>query len=211
MGRLKSIVGQMLKRRGTKISYLAIMKETEYDSTASIRALVKTERSKIGKCSSVGTLSAVYDSEIGNFCSIARECYIGGASHPIDRVSSSCCFYMKDNFNGVCYNEADYDWHTSTTIGHDVWLGIRTIVLGGVNIGTGAVIGGGSVVTKDVGPYEIWAGNPARFIRKRFDDETIEYLLKSEWWNWSDEKLKAHGHLFENPQKFVQLLKEKEV
>lgn len=77
---------------------------------------------------------------------------------------------------------------------------------GGVTIGDGAVIGAGSIVTKDVGPYEIWAGNPARFIRKRFDDETIEKLLESQWWNWDDEKLKMYGEKFQSPEEFVKIL-----
>ena len=76
----------------------------------------------------------------------------------------------------------------------------------GVTIGDGAVIGAGSIVTKDVGPYEIWAGNPARFIRKRFDDETIEKLLESQWWNWDDEKLKMYGEKFQSPEEFVKIL-----
>ena len=139
------------------------------------------ERASISKCSSIGTLSAAYDCEIGKFCSIAREYYIGGASHPTNWVATSGCFYLKSNFTGVCYNEVDYQWHTQTKIGNGVWLGIRTIILGGVTIGDGAVIGAGSIVTKDVGLYEIWAGNPARFIQKRFDDEIIEILLKSQW------------------------------
>lgn len=59
-------------------------------------------------------------------------------------------------------------------------------------------------MTKDIGPYEIWAGNPARMIRKRFTDDVIEELLKSEWWNWDDEKLMKYGHVFDNPQTFIE-------
>lgn len=194
-----------IKRIGTPVSALAILRDTEYEKTSAIRALVKMERSKIGKCSTIGTLSAAYDTEIGKFCSIARECYLGGASHPLDRVSSSGCFYLKENYTGVCYFENDYDWHTHTKIGNDVWLGIRTIVLGGVTIADGAVIGAGSVVTKDVGPYEIWAGNPARFIRKRFDDETIRKLLESKWWDWDDEKLYREGRTFISIDEFIKI------
>lgn len=105
----------------------------------------------------------------------------------------------------MCYFENDYDWHTHTKIGNDVWLGIRTIVLGGVTIADGAVIGAGSVVTKDVGPYEIWAGNPARFIRKRFDDETIRKLLESKWWDWDDEKLYREGRTFISIDEFIKI------
>lgn len=174
-----------------------------------IKPLVKMERSKIGKCSYMGTLSAAYDTKIGRFCSIARECYIGGATHPLDRVSSSVCFYLKDNSFKCFYND-DYEWKTHTTIGNDVWIGTRAIILGGINIADGAVIGSGSVVTKDIGPYEIWAGNPAKFIRKRFDDETIEKLLKSKWWDWPDEKLYAKGSNFIDVQKFLKNINDEE-
>ena len=82
--------------------------------------------------------------------------------------------------------------------------------LGGINIADGAVIGSGSVVTKDIGPYEIWAGNPAKFIRKRFDDETIEKLLKSKWWDWTDEKLYAKGPDFIDVEKFIKNISDEE-
>lgn len=75
-----------------------------------------------------------------------------------------------------------------------------------MTIGDGAVIGAGSIVTKDVGPYEIWAGNPARFIRKRFDDDTIEKLLKSQWWNWDDEKIKEYSDKFQSIDEFIRAM-----
>lgn len=206
MNKVLKQIQSIWKRRGTKVSPLAILHNVKYDKTSSIRSLVKMERAAIGKCSSIGTLSAAYDCEIGKFCSIARECYIGGASHPLDWVSTSGCFYLKSNFTGVCYHEADYHWHTQTKIGNDVWLGIRTIIRGGVTIGDGAVIGAGSIVTKDVGPYEIWAGNPARFIRKRFDDETIEKLLEAQWWDWDETKLAEMGQYFSDTEKFLTML-----
>lgn len=133
--------------------------------------------------------------------------YWGGARHPIDWVSTSGCFYLPSNFTGVCYHKQDYEWHVPTKIGNDVWLGIRVIVLGGVTIADGAVIGGGSVVTKDVGPYEIWAGNPARFIRKRFDDETIQLLLNSKWWDWEDDELYKVGMFFSELEDFKEYVR----
>lgn len=110
------------------MSPFAVLHNVQYDKTSSIRSLVKMERASISKCSSIGTLSAAYDCEIGKFCSIARECYIGDASHPTNWVATSGCFYLKSNFTGVCYNEVDYQWHTQTKIGNGVWLGIRTIM-----------------------------------------------------------------------------------
>ena len=84
----------------------------------------------------------------------------------------------------------------NTIIGNDVWIGDNVIVLPNVNIGTGAVLGGGSVVTKDVEPYTIVAGNPAREIKKRFSPETVNELLMSKWWDWDQEKILAEKDFF---------------
>ena len=77
-------------------------------------------------------------------------------------------------------------------IGNDVWIGYEAVVLAGVTIGDGAVIGTRAVVTKDVPPYTIVGGVPAKFIRKRFPQETIDSLLKIKWWNWPEERIRQH-------------------
>ena len=94
-------------------------------------------------------------------------------------------------------------------ISSDVWIGAGVTVLSGVTIGVGAVVGTGSVVTHDIPPYEIWAGNPAKKIRNRFDEETRKELLQTAWGEWSDEKIEKYSHLFDNPQKFIEIIKEK--
>ena len=80
-----------------------------------------------------------------------------------------------------------------TTIGNDVWIGREALILPGVTIGDGAVIGARSVVTSDVPPYAIAAGNPARLIRRRFDEDQIDSLLRSQWWNWAVELVTEHA------------------
>ncbi|WP_281040324.1 MULTISPECIES: CatB-related O-acetyltransferase [unclassified Mesorhizobium] len=75
-------------------------------------------------------------------------------------------------------------------VGHDVWIGARAIIMSGVTIGNGAVIGAGSVVTKDVPPYAIVAGSPARIIRYRFSPDVVDRIQASEWWTWSDERIR---------------------
>lgn len=82
------------------------------------------------------------------------------------------------------------------TIGHDVWIGHGAIVLPGVSIGNGAIVGAGAVVTCDVRPYAIVGGNPARELRRRFKDSTIEMLLRCAWWNMSKEEIERHKKLF---------------
>lgn len=198
----------ILKRRNSRISPLAVLHKVDYYPTTSIKSLAKLERAKVGRCTYIGTMTAAYDCSIGNFCSIARECYVGGANHPIEWVTTSPCFHLKDNATGKCFAENHFEWSKKTVIENDVWLGTRTMVLAGVTIHTGAVIGAGSVVTKDVGAYEIWAGNPARFIRKRFDDDTIEKLLKTRWWDYSDETLRNLGVKVTNPDLFIEAVEE---
>lgn len=133
-----------------------------------------------------------------------------GAKHPIEWVTTSPCFHLKDNATGICYAENEFDWKERTCVGNDVWIGERATILSGLTIGDGAVIGGGSVVTKDVGPYEIWAGNPARFIRKRFDDETISKLEKIQWWNFRDTELIKIGSLVTDVDSFLEAVEQKE-
>lgn len=83
-----------------------------------------------------------------------------------------------------------------TIIEHDVWIGDNSILLPGITVGTGAVIGAGAIVTKDVPPYAIVAGNPAKILRKRFSDEKIQELLATKWWEWDDEKIKGNKSFF---------------
>lgn len=145
---------------------------------------------------------------VGSFCSIASGGSIGGGKHPTDWVSSSPVFYNKGNVLKTNFANAPFEEYDETTIGNDVWIGSRCLIKGGITIGDGAIIGMGSVVTKNVPPYEIWAGNPARCLRKRFDDKTIERLLELKWWNWDEEKLYRYGDYFDDPIRLFQKLEE---
>jgi acetyltransferase-like isoleucine patch superfamily enzyme len=120
--------------------------------------------------------------EIGGFCSIADNVSIllGGEHQPdwITTYPFSRLFAEFQRFSGHSTTKGD------VIVGNDVWIGTNVIILSGVKIGDGAVIGAGSVVTKDVEPYAIVGGNPARVIRMRFNQETIDSLLRIKWWNW---------------------------
>ncbi|ABE04565.1 Acetyltransferases [Rickettsia bellii RML369-C] len=80
-------------------------------------------------------------------------------------------------------------------LGNDVWIGTESLIMSGIKIADGAIVGARSLVTKNIGAYEIWGGNPARLIKKRFSDEDIEKLLQIKWWDWSDDKIKQNLHL----------------
>ena len=132
-------------------------------------------------------------------------CGIGGGFHPTDMVSTSPVFLkgrniLRKNFAGFSYEPSE-----TVEIGNDVWIGDGVYIRSGVKIGDGAVIGAHAVVTRDVAPYTIAAGVPARCIRKRFDEATIEQLSALKWWAWPDEKLEKFGKYFSSPD---QLLKE---
>ena len=160
----------------------------------------------IGRHSYVGKCSIISDVVIGNFCSVAGYGQIGGGMHPTDMVSASPCFLAGHSSTGR--NFAQIEFHSSATIeiGNDVWIGAGCYIKAGIKIGTGAIIGAHSVVTHDVEPYAIVAGVPAKVIRKRFDDKTIERLLALKWWNWPEDKLQKYGQYFSAPEKLFEVI-----
>ena len=206
MRRLLVLIKNILSipsRMFNHISILTVLQDNEIDKTAAICSGVKFYRGKIGKYSYIGNNSFVIDTTIGSFTSIAPDCYIGGTSHPIEWVSSSPVFHKWENILKKNFATHDYEIFQKTTIGNDVWIGNKVLIKAGVNIADGAVIGMGSIVTKDIGPYEIWAGNPAKLIRKRFDDETIQKLIRIKWWNWEDELIKNYAAKFNSIESFI--------
>lgn len=130
---------------------------------------------------------------IGSFCSIGSGVAFimaGNQGHRTDWVSTFPFFWMPDvpAFAGA---QNGYLPAGDTVIGNDVWIGSEAIIMPGVTIGDGAVIGTRSLVTRNVEPYAIVGGNPARVIRKRFDEDLITLLLEMEWWAWSDDQLRG--------------------
>ena len=189
--------------KAVKKIQIPAIKDSSLDKKSKICTGAHILCSKVGRYSYVGNFTTVVDCEIGNYCSIADNCVIGGMSHPLEWVSTSPVMYsgrncLDTNFSDLSYNESKH-----TVIENDVWIGDGCYIKAGVRLSNGCVIGMGSVLTKDVGPYEIWAGNPAKLIRKRFDDETIKRFLKTEWWNWSEEKIKKYSSIINDPHSFL--------
>ena len=127
---------------------------------------------------------------IGKFCQIASgvEFIMNGANHQMN-CASTFPFYIFENWNEKAPSLDKLPLKGDTIIGNDVWIGQNSVILPGVKIGDGAIIGMESVVGSDVEPYTIVAGNPAKIIRKRFDEELIELMLKLKWWDLPVEEI----------------------
>lgn len=149
-------------------------------------------RSSLGRFSYLGRNCLVQNAQIGSFCSIANDVFIGLGRHPLTRFSTSPVFYRARNPLGVSVVDEDlnFEEYDSIRIGHDVWVGARATVMDGVTVGTGAVIAAHAVVTKDVPPYAVVAGVPARVISQRFSEDRQRELLASKWWEWPLEQIR---------------------
>ncbi|MDR6714699.1 acetyltransferase-like isoleucine patch superfamily enzyme [Pseudomonas hunanensis] len=153
------------------------------------------------------------NTQVGRYCSIAKGVKILGTRHPMEWLSTSSFTYdsafpiFKDlnSLEGDRFKVSQKPTSDSTImIGHDVWIGANVVLKPGITIGTGSVIAASSLVVKDVAPYSVVGGNPGKLIKSRFDSETVNRLLKSEWWDY---KFTDFADLnFKDPQEFCEQL-----
>ncbi|RWY48095.1 CatB-related O-acetyltransferase [Mucilaginibacter gilvus] len=167
----------------------------------------------IGYGTYISSASVIKNTSIGRFCSIGSNVQTGLGRHPSkDFVSTHPAFFSTQEQAGFTYvsetifNEflyADEEHKRIVTIGNDVWIGNNVIIMDGIKIGDGAIVAAGAIVTKDVQPYAIVAGIPAKFIRYRFGTDEIAGLLRIKWWDWTPEKIRANSHFFKNITQFI--------
>ena len=181
---------------------------SQIDSTTIINSGCSIVNSTIGRYNNIGYDNELNNVEIGSFCSFSDHVFIGGDEHPLEWVSTSPVF-EGINHSGPKRKFAKFEvpLTAKTYIGNDVWIAHGVCIKAGITVGTGAAIGTGAVVTKDVPPYAIVAGVPAKIIRYRFDENTISALLDSNWWELSDEQLDVVGKYIKNPLEFVEAVK----
>ena len=163
----------------------------------------------ISKYFNVGLFSYLADVKVGSYCTFGSRVSVGAANHPLDWLSihefqyqDTSQVYGESLSHGVCEKLTE----RHTTIGSDVWIGDNAVVLKGVTINDGAVIGAGCVVTKDVLPYSIVVGNPAKHLRFRFEDHIIKKLLALRWWDLEMQEL--NGIDFKNIVRAIEQIQE---
>ncbi|MBR1807885.1 MAG: CatB-related O-acetyltransferase [Paludibacteraceae bacterium] len=141
----------------------------------------------------------MFHCSIGSYCSISYGVTIGPPEHKYNRISTHPFIYdSKFGLAGEDQNIRNEKFANTLEIGNDVWIGCNSTILRGIKIGDGAIIGANAVVTKDVPPYAIVAGVPAKVIKYRFSKEIVTKLLEMKWWKWEDEKIQANLHLFKS-------------
>jgi len=155
----------------------------------------------VGDFSYIADNSRIFRTKIGKFCSIGPSVLLGLGKHPTrDFVSAHPAFFSTRNQCGISFTTKSlYEEFESIIIGNDVWVGARSIILDGVEIGDGVIVAAGSVVTKNVPSYTVIGGAPAKIIRYRFTKKQIEFLVKLKWWN------KDIRWLRKNAQKFINI------
>lgn len=161
---------------------------------------------RLGRYSYLGDGCRI-NAEIGKFCSIGNGVVTTGGTHPTGIwASTHPAFYSTAKQCGKSFvsQELYAEATPPAVIGNDVWIGTGALLIGGVNVGDGAIIAAGAVVTKDVAPYTIVGGNPAKELRKRFSDGDIAFLQELKWWERPDDWLQAHAGCFKD----IALLKE---
>lgn len=159
---------------------------------------------KLGDYSYIAKNCNISHCIIGRFCSIGPNFCCGMGIHPTKGISTAPMFYSKAKQNGTTFCvENKMEEYKQTTIGNDVFIGANVTVLDGIHIADGAVIGAGAVVTNDIPPYSVAVGVPAKVVKYRFDEKTIEALLEKQWWNGTEEDLKQVERNFWDIESFM--------
>lgn len=195
-----------------KKGFLTRIRNSSFEGNNSVGHFSHVCSSTVGRMTYIGSNSSILYAKVGRFCSISSHVCVIGGEHPTKNwVSTHPAFYKPKNVCGKSYTEnklfeelkySDSSKKYLVEIGNDVWIGANVLILNGVTIGNGAVIASGAVVTKDVAPYTIVGGVPAKEIRKRFSDEEISFLLRHPFWEQPESWIEQHAKAFSSVEKY---------
>lgn len=190
-----------------KFGYNSYATNTKFGYANFIKNNVSINNSNLGDYTYVSDGTKIQYTTIGKFCSIGRECQLGLGKHPSNFVSTHPIFYSSSAY--MTFSEKKYyEEFENISIGNDVWIGSRVIVLDGINISDGAVVAAGALVTKDVPPYAIVGGVPAKVIKYRFEKAIIDKLLEVKWWNKDIKFLKNNFFIFHSIDDYLKVSKD---
>ena len=190
------------RKRNLKLSISCDIRNSKIGKNNFLGENVSLINSTIGDYSYINSNSKVTNTIIGKFCSIGPNVQIVLGSHPSNFVSTHPIFYANNKpfetfSDGIYFKE-----YEGVVIGNDVWIAEGVLIPGGITIGDGAIITARAVVTKDVEPYSIVGGIPAKHIKYRFDAETINRISHSKWWDWEEKKLRENYRNFHDFEHF---------
>lgn len=174
---------------------------TEFSEYNVLHKNTTLSRTKLGRFTYI-TGASISNATIGQFCSVGQGTKIGGfGRHPVDWATTHPVFYSTSKQAGVSFVDTDYfeEQVGPVLIGNDVWIGTNVLILDGVTVGDGAIIAAGAVVTRNVDPYAIVGGVPAKLIRYRFSPTAIQRFLQLKWWDWPEEELRRRAAQFRMP------------
>jgi phosphonate metabolism protein (transferase hexapeptide repeat family) len=176
----------------TVIDATVKLRETTIGRCCEVLGDSALEYSELGDYSYLGPGCMIADAQIGRFCAIAAQVRIGAPNHPLDRPSQHRFTYCPEYYTATAQRDHAFFRQRRADrvqIGNDVWIGHAVIVMPGVRVGDGAVLAAGAVVTRDVAPYTIVGGVPARQIRERFSRAIAAQLSRIAWWDWPAETI----------------------
>lgn len=185
-----------------KLTYKCLSPLSYWDTASSftkfseIRRLAKLHHSHIGKYTRINAHCQLVRTTVGNFSAIGVNTLMGLGRHPLNYASTHSIFYKNNNIKNDWVQAIDFEEGIPIKIGNDVWVGRNCTVMDGVTIGDGAVIATGAVVTKNIPPYAIAGGVPAKVIKYRFEEEVINRLLEIKWWDFTDQQIEDHLPFF---------------
>jgi acetyltransferase-like isoleucine patch superfamily enzyme len=190
----------------TKISLGCNIINSKFGNHVFIYENVSLINSYVDDYTYINNNSRIRNTTIGKFCSIGPNVQIILGKHPSTFISSHPMFYANNKPFKTFSNKTYIEEYDSVEIGHDVWIAEGVIIPSGIKIGNGAIITARAVVTRDVEPYSIVGGTPAKHIKYRFDKNTVDLINNSEWWNWDVELLKDKFRLFHDQNEFIKYL-----
>jgi len=220
---LKSIIYKLIfsiylvfNKEQLKVGRNSYVRKTKFSKKVSVNNNSIVACCDIGKYTYIGTGCELTNVKIGHYCSLASNIKIASGEHPTKTyVSTHPGFYLPEHplvkwlnpniYSGVPFQDMKFVEETDyvVVVGSDVWIGANVTILNGVTIGDGAIIAAGAVVTKNVKPFHIVGGVPAKEIRKRFSDTEINYLNILKWWEKDDAWVKANRELFSDISKLI--------